>query len=253
MIKRYVLVVFSILSFFSLGFAVTEQVSVSFLEHTYSQDRHFFIFELENYGQTSGEYVLRFDARNLNGTQQFSCTEPISLTQNTLSKKVWCETSEILTGSLLLTTTLETDSELISTVYTSFSFYNNIEQRTQFFIEDGKTRVEISLDGVGEHVQVRQIIPKQVIERLNKNNRDLYIESALPYIIVEEDPIIAWNIEKLPAKINYTIKKEVSSQSQTEFSVEITQSSSFIGFKIFALLLILGLLVLLFKPSTKKK
>jgi len=118
-------------------------------------------------------------------------------------------------------------------------------------VSDDKTEIVLNVDGVGENLQILQQIPKEVIELLSDENKADLISSDLEYVILDEDPLIAWNVEKAPAKINYTINKKISIENKQKFSVEVDGSSSV--FKSVIVILIIFIVLVRAAPVTRKK
>lgn len=251
---RKVLSLFVFVLFFAgLAHAQENERYVYFFGHTVEGTVHSFAYEIRNIDMQEHNFNVQFEARNSNGTYMFSCSKNVSYDVSTISKKVVCDTPLEYTGSLLLTVSVYENEKLLDTTLKTFQFYKGLEQKISFTVKNGVTLVELQLDGVGENVVVTHSIPKSVIPKLTAQNHLQYIESSRSFDIVNSDPVIAWNIEKLPATVNYTIKKEVSIQDQQEFSVSITQSPSFIWFKMFLFVLIVGVILLLFVSKKSKR
>ncbi|MCA9496002.1 MAG: hypothetical protein KC589_03590 [Nanoarchaeota archaeon] len=116
-----------------------------------------------------------------------------------------------------------------------------------------KTTIVLNIVGEGKNLLVENFIPKEVISYLDDNNKDELIESSFEYKILNPDPLIAWNIEKAPARINYTINKKVSEEDKENFRVELKESKSFQWLKYLLIVLMILLLFAIFKPLNKNK
>jgi hypothetical protein len=114
-------------------------------------------------------------------------------------------------------------------------------------LED-KTIINIELNSEGEDLLIKSRIPKNVIEILNDENKESLIYSELEYEILEEDPLIAWSVDRAPTKINYTINKKVSNEDLQDFRIEVEDSLAFKGLNYILIFVILLIIFLVFKP-----
>lgn len=119
---------------------------------------------------------------------------------------------------------------------------------------NGNTLITILVESDNDKpVDVYHTIPKEVIPQLTNDNRDELIQSNQEFVIIKEDPLIAWHVEKPPATINYTINKEISLEDRNNFSVEIKESEKFNKLKFLVYFLIITIIVLTLEPIFKKK
>lgn len=118
--------------------------------------------------------------------------------------------------------------------------------------ENGQTIVTINVLE-GENLLVEHTIDKSVIPSINDENRDKVISSDKEFIIIEEDPVIAWHVEKAPEEIRYTIDEEVSPDKLDSFSTEIQENSPFPFLRIVVFILIILIVFIAFKQGFKKR
>lgn len=204
------------------------------------------------------EYIFEMNMYHNNEKYEKSCNEKISSKEDTIYNKITCQIQKLGDGEYTFEGNLyEINNEekiligkTIDKEYVHLGESSNIK-----FIsneEDQTTTIIIEVKG-DKPVQVINTIPKSVIELLTKENQASLIKSNYEYIIIEEDPIIAWNIEEPPATINYTINKRISAEEQKEFQIKIKDDPTFKLIKYGILVLILVILGLLFKPLLKKQ
>lgn len=98
-------------------------------------------------------------------------------------------------------------------------------------------------------------IPKEVIEILNEENKNDLLISNYNYTIIEEDPLIAWNIERPPKKINYTVNKEISVEEQKkfEFNIQKNDTSDIKYLEYIIWICIIIVIILIIMPIIKNK
>ena len=167
--------------------------------------------------------------------------------------KVTCSIEKQGDGEYSFQGYLEIEDEIISLSVQDYALFGTIGSSYQFREVEGGTQIQISVEGVGENVQVLSRIPKEVIELLTPENQDSLVFSELPYEIIEADPLIAWNVGKIPTDINYTIRKNISPEDKNNFGVQIRESEDTHIFTYFIFILLLVILVFVFKPIFKKK
>ena len=167
--------------------------------------------------------------------------------------KIICPVEDLGDGNYKIISKMSLDSEIIFSNSYVFSSFEDVFSYYEFKDLGDGTQVLIHVEGDGENKEVLSFIPKEVIELLTLDNVDELIHSDLEFEIVEEDPLIAWNVEKIPTDINYTIKKKVSKEDLQNFGIEIKEGKSsniltYIVFVLFVLVLFFS-----FKPAFKKK
>lgn len=139
----------------------------------------------------------------------------------------------------------------------SIVFVNEKVQADMIFEEvDEGTRIIINVEDVGgeqnEKLRVVHDIPSEVIEYLDKDNKDDYIISDKEFAIIENYPLIAWSVDKAPAKINYTIKKNISVEDRKKFNVVIEKDNYFGYLSYFIFFMILIVLYFILRPAASK-
>ncbi|MCA9459059.1 MAG: hypothetical protein KC550_00760 [Nanoarchaeota archaeon] len=134
---------------------------------------------------------------------------------------------------------------LLGEVSASIDFTDNLDL--------DKTNIVLNIRGEGENIILENFIPKEVIPYLDEDNKDDLIETSFEYKIIDPDPLIAWNIQKAPSRINYTINKKISPEDRENFRVELKESSSFQWLKYLLIFLMLLILYAVFRPKPKSK
>lgn len=181
-----------------------------------------------------------------------SCTQVFDSIEG-IYGKVTCPIEIQGDGNYNFVGILEYEDSIVYVSNQKFSQYEGITSTFSFKEVDEGTLITLFIEGEGEHVRVLSDIPGEVISYLDEENKDQYIISDLPFEILESNPLIAWNVEKIPTEINYTIKKNISQQERNDFGVEIRESEGthYLTYIIFVLFLVV--LFFIFKPAFKKK
>ena len=211
------------------------QISIGFeLDRRFSQEDYFYLDVVYD-GQTQEE-----------------CRKQIITSNQSVFKKITCEFQSKGTGEYLLQGRVESDEvkyEFNTSFYESSKAYGHYEFEN---LEDNATLVRLSLEGNASNVKVYSRIPKEVIPLLNEENKDSLINSTFDYEIIEEDPLIAWNVEKVPEDVEYRVDKEISKEDQERFSLKIEESKTFGFMKFIVGLGIIGILILIILPTIRK-
>ncbi len=166
--------------------------------------------------------------------------------------KITCPIESRGNGNYEFRGILDIQGEKVFVTNSRLAIFENISSSFTFKEVENGTQITLHIGGSGENVQILSRIPKEVIELLTPENQDSLISSELPYEIIEADPLIAWNVEKIPTDVSYTIKKNISIENRNNFAVEIRESEEthVLTYLIFILLLIV--LFFVFKPMFKK-
>jgi hypothetical protein len=189
-----------------------------------------------------------------NGELLDTCDKSIFLDEGEVFKKVTCDVKKMGDGEYVFDAFLKSSQSNYSYFsYESIYLFNDTRAEMDFEVLDDKTNIVITIDGNYEDVVVKQEIPKSVIEILNSDNKDELIDSELDYYILKEDPLIAWNVDRVPSTVNYTINKQISEEDKKKFKLEVSQKRSFKMLKYAIFVLILVILVVAFKPVFLKK
>ncbi len=186
--------------------------------------------------------------------QEKTCEKKLSLNEEMDFTKIICEIPKLGNGEYVFYAKIEDSSggkvlELINKEYV----FEGVVSSISFVPKGDLTIVVIDVSGEGENLYVKHRIPKNVISNLNKGNKDDIITTNYEFDILEEDPLIAWNVDRAPAKINYTINRMIAQEDEKDFGVEIVQSTYFQNLKYLIFALIVFILIFLFKPLLKKK
>ncbi len=182
------------------------------------------------------------------------CENTLRFEDTTFFSKIICDVRKDLGENYVLIAKITREGEVISTEVSNIYISTEGSLSQSFKVnEDGSTLISIKIDSEKENFVVKQFIPKEVIAELTEENKNSLIDSELEYEILEADPLIAWNIEKAPTTINYTIKKEVSLDQREDFSLELSDESFGKKLKVLIFLLFLVVLVLLGRSLYSKK
>jgi len=219
----------------------------------------------------SSNYIVSYEIlynKNIEGNIDFNleliyndnlkknlCVQNLEINNNLIFKKVNCNIPKLGSGNYLLKAILIKDKKIVGALENSYTINsiivkeNNSNSQISFEeIEGNKTRITIEILEEGKNLIVLTKIPKEVIENLNEDNKNSLIETQLDYEIIESDPVIAWNIENSPTKINYTINKKIEEKDMKNFKLEIKDTQNFQIFKYLIFFLIFIILILIIKP-----
>ena len=182
------------------------------------------------------------------------CEKEILLKEGEVFKKIICDVQKLGNGEYVFDAVLANSED--DDLYTSFDktyLFNNMKTSMNFEVLEDQTKISIYIEGKGEDIILEQEIPKSVIQNLNKQNQDDLINSKKEYTIIEEDPLIAWNVERVPSKVNYTINKKITNEDKKKFRASISENKGLNSLKYLFSALILIILIILFKPIVTKK
>ena len=188
-----------------------------------------------------------------------SCEKQLKYDSTVVSEKITCEMLKYGEGEYLFVASIYSNGNKIDSINNSQVIKNlnkyNFENQnaTLEFIDLGdKTVVIIEINEEGKNLKVLNFIPKEVISFLDEKNKESLISSDFEYTIIESDPLIAWNVDKAPAKINYTINKKINLEQKKEFTLEVQDVSTFNKFKWVIYILIFIIIALALKPAFKR-
>lgn len=196
----------------------------------------------------NGEGVFNLEVF-LNGTSFSKCSQDFELTPIEPYTKVICEVEVVDSGDLTFVANVYQDDRLIQEVVSKEYLFLGDDIEVNYIENENSTTVEIYVD-TNVSTKIIQEIPKSVIALVTPENRDEVLVSNLEYEIIEEDPIIAWNVENSPTKINYTINKKLTAEEKTQMKLKVEENKSF---KWMIYVAILVVLLLLFSPIFFKK
>lgn len=182
------------------------------------------------------------------------CEVPLNFS-STQYLKTSCEIPKLGDGQYTFVAKIENENgeQLYQLFHTELKSETSANASFSFTDKENSTTITISLPDTGENVQISQYIPKSVIESLTEENKDLLIQSELPYEILDSDPLIAWTVEETPTQFNYTINKETTLEDKKDFTLEFTKTPLFSFIQIVLVIFIVFLLLLLVYPALKKK
>ena len=188
-----------------------------------------------------------------------SCEKQLKYDSTVVSEKITCEMLKYGQGEYVFVASIYSNDEIFSSINSTKIVKNlnkyefSSQNATLEFVDLGdKTLVIIEVKGVGKNLEVINFIPKEVISFIDENNKDDLIVSDFEYTIIESDPLIAWTVDKAPAKINYTINKKISLEEKKKFTIDIQDESTFNKFKWVIYILILVIIALALKPAFKR-
>lgn len=199
-----------------------------------------------------GGDIFKFEAL-YDGEVVNTCENELIFDDTSIYKKIVCDVNKMGDGSYDFVAKIIRDGQTLITLNNQVYVLDNINAQTDFLDLNDSTIVFLNVEGKGENLVVSSRIPKEVIENLDDDNKDNLILSDLEYEIIENDPLIAWSIEKAPAKVNYTINKKISDVDKENFKLEITQKKEFLLFKAFIFVLIFIIIIIILKPLIFKK
>ncbi len=266
-IKKRIIFLFFILSF---QFILVNSSEILSLKN--SDYFNYLNFLEENNSNTNKiSYEILYD-KNIEGDLYFNletifngkrkgniCTYKININKNSIFNKIICEVPKFGTGKYLFKATLMKNNSVINALENNYEIKPIIilDKKTNstisfVYINNNKTKIILNILNTSKNLIVYNKIPKKVINNLNENNKNSLISSNLNYKIIEEDPLIAWNIKKAPTKIEYTINKKIDKKDMQNFSLEIKKNKTFQIFQYITFLLILLIVFLIFNKSLFK-
>lgn len=186
----------------------------------------------------------------------FNCSKEISFKKNSYPIEILCPVPIKGNGNYLFKSEIIKNFKIIKNSSNVFLLYNKYITQT-FISKKNKTIILININKkINTSFIITSFIPKSVISNLNYKNAKLLINSSKKFVIVKSDPLIAWNLERAPAKINYTIYKNINKNQQQKFSVNFknTKQAETISYFFFGLVLLLVIIILfmIFRPILKK-
>ena len=186
--------------------------------------------------------------------QEQICQIKIPTGENTQYSKITCEIQKLGEGEYTFEGFLyDKDKALIKkTLNKEYITKDDKNNKMEFISNPDDTTTIIITINTNQSITITNEIPKSVIESLTEENKNSIIKSNIEYEILDEDPLIAWNIEEPPATINYTINKKISVEEQKQFQLKIKNDMAFKGIKYAILAVIVIILILIFRPLYKK-
>lgn len=244
---------------------------LTLLANAYSYENfEFLFFNLdENSNTNKVSYVIR-NQGDINGADNFNlkiyhndvlideCNSLLEFGESTYLSKLTCDVPKAGVGEYRFVAKVFDDGgEEIGRIE-NLRIIEGKSMKTDsgsmsFEVYKNTTWVSIEVNESGKNLTLMHHIPKEVIRELTDENKDSLISSELDYVIIEADPLIAWNVENPPATINYTINKKVSSEDMKNFKMEIENDSHFLIVKYLVIFLIILIILMALKPMLSKK
>lgn len=187
------------------------------------------------------------------------CSHEISFAnENSIQKRIYCPVPvQLVSGLYQAEILILRDSQKLISQNISF-FYNspNSLATHHFRLVPEGTEVTINIQNIDnqELFELYHSIPNTVIPRLTYENRDNLILSENDFIIIQENPIVSWQVTSREERIQYIIlDKELSEEEKVQFASYTIPKES--GLNLILLFSILILLLIIFVPffTFKKK
>ncbi len=200
-----------------------------------------------------GTYMFEIVKENIKESKTI-CRKQINYKKEILSYKETCTDDDFKYNTLnRYTARIVTASNTLI-----YEHSNSIQKNTNYNVETifndnpemGTTDIIISVESKVP-LKIKADIDKSVIEELNDENKDILIPySNYPYKIEKADPLISWNIENPPVKINYTINKTLTTKDKNNIKITVHENDSIYKYlKYTTIILILTILFITFKPK----
>lgn len=186
----------------------------------------------------------------LNGKEHTTCQEDIKLEVTKPNVEFICEIGKIKKGDLTLVGRLYQNGEVIAEVAKKEYVFENEGVQVNYIEMENYTILEIFVN-TNVSTRIVQEIPKSVIEKVTPENKDEVLVSNLEYVIVEEDPVIAWHIDSPPEKINYTINKRLTPEQKAQMRLEAEENKT--SYKWMIYIGVFLILIIMFSPAILKK
>ena len=210
-------------------------------------------YEVQNKNIQSGD-IFQLQIDRSTGAEDI-CKKQLNFDSNAIFKKITCEVpKKYNNGNYAFISQIIRDGEVINEEINVIYISEDLQGGISFTDLGTSTLVTIDIKEKSETpLTVESFIPKEVIESLTEENKYTLISSDLEYKILEEDPLIAWTVDKAPTQINYTINKKVDTVNQKDFKVEIKEDNYLKNLKYIIVMLIVIILIAAFKPLYSKK
>jgi hypothetical protein len=256
-IKQLLVYILLLTTFTNLAYAELNFISVSIDTEQTKDKIAYSITEFENLEQTD-KFKLEIYANDQ--LIDDSCLKPLNFKKDTFFKKLICETNTLAKAQYTFVGMITRNGEIIDSTITKYSLSDNSKSSLNYKILENETLITIQVESDLETYQVEHYIPKEIIAELTLENQNELIESELGYIILDADPIIAWNIDESPKTIEYKIKKSSNSKDLENLGITINSTSqayTYLSYVLYILiLLIIGVIlkpIFIKKNKTKKQ
>lgn len=241
-------ITFLMLLFLSLSYASNEGFEFISFEKPQNSNSFKLNYGLSYLGEYEENDYFKVDFYFNNSYDSVLCSKTLNLDEDMIFSRKTCDVEDMGSGTYQFIGYVLRDGLVykkhISTHYLNKDSNSNIE----FIDYENQTQVNIYVDSNLEKVTLYHDIPKEVIPRLTYENMGQYITSSMEFEIIEENPLIAWNLEAPPKNVSYKLNKKLSDEEKLKFKVNIEETKSFLFFKFLTSALILILVILIFRP-----
>jgi len=185
---------------------------------------------------------------------KITCKNILDVSEDTKYTKITCEVPKLGDGKYDFKGKILREDKTILTFKETEFISNNLNFNINFDMsKKDSTPISIKIGGNSENITIENFIPKEVIEELTEENKNQLILSEKEFTIIDSDPLIAWNIERTPTEINYTINKKISKKDTEKFKIGVKDNKTFNYMKYIVFFLIVLIILFLSKPLFIKK
>lgn len=182
------------------------------------------------------------------------CIKELDVSNSILFTKLVCDVKKYGDGEYTFVGKIMRGNEEINSQLTKHYLFANTQAKITGEILEDKTIIYIDVSGTDEKLIIKNRIPKEAIELLTNENKDQLITSDFKYEILEEDPLIAWSVEKAPEKINYTINKKLNQEDISKFQVQLEKEENYLKYSNYFLIIVIAVIIfLVFRPILRRK
>lgn len=238
---------------FQIGFSQENTLKYLYFFQDDNSESNKIAYEIKITDDLKAQDKLKVNLFFNNESKGNICLQELNSEDNTYYSKIICEVPKLGNGDYEFVAEIDGINVKESITNNEYVFENNTAKTSFIDNLDNTTTVVIDVEGNGENLVIYNKIPKEVISLITKDIKNDLIKSELNFDIIEEDPLIAWNIEKAPTKINYTINKQISNDDRKNFKVILKNDNNFMLLKYFIFLLIFVIIILIILPILKKK
>ena len=250
-IKQLLVSIILLITFTNLAYAEINFISVNTQTESENDKIAYSITEFENLNPTD---KFKLEIYSDDQLIDDSCLKSLNFKEDTFFKKLICEPKKLDNAQYTFVGMITRDGKILETLITKYSLTENSKSSLNYKISENETLITIQVESDLETYQVEHYIPKEIIEELTLENQNQLIESELEYVILDADPIIAWNIDESPKTIEYKIKKSSNQKDLENMGISINSTSQVYTYLSYVLyFLILLIIGVIFKPIFIKK
>lgn len=253
MLKK-ILLIFVLFLSLNMVFA-SSQDGFKFLNFNTNPELEKFLlsYEINYLGEFEEEDFFKIDFYFNGKFEKTICYEPLNYEFDLIFLKKTCEVEKLGPGEYQFLAYVLRDGIVYKYLYNNHFISDNGLVELSFEDLENGTLVNIFVDSQLDEVTLYHDIPKSVIERLTYENRESLIDTEFDYVIIKENPLIAWNIQSPPKNVSYKLNKQLTEEEKLNFRVDMEETPQFLFFKYFVMLLFVLVLILIFRPLIKKK